>query len=135
MTGRVEFRVRYAETDQMGVVYHSEYLVWCEVGRTELIRELGLPYAKLEASGLFLAVTEAELRYHKAARYDDLVRVETRLTEVQSRAIRFDYVVLHAGTGTKLLTAYTRLVSMDREGRPCPMPPELRGLLTRGLSK
>ena len=82
-----EFRVRYSETDQMGVVYHAEYLVWCEVGRTDFIRALGLPYSELERQGTALAVAEANIRYHAPARYDDLVRVETRLVDVRSRAI------------------------------------------------
>ena len=73
----VELRARYAETDQMGIVYHSHYLVWCEVGRTDYIRRIGMPYAELEKQGMRLAVSDASLRFHAPARYDDLVRVET----------------------------------------------------------
>ena len=80
-----ELRVRYAETDQMGVVYHANYLIWCEIGRTDFIRQHGVSYAELEEQGVLLAVSEATLRLHAAARYDELVRVETTLAEVKSR--------------------------------------------------
>ena len=125
----VEFRVRYAETDQMGVVYHSNYLVWCEVGRTDFIRALGVTYAELERQGTSLAVAEATLRFHAPARYDDLVRVETTLSSVRSRAMTFDYVITDAATGRRLVTASTMLVSMDPTGRPVPLPAEVRSQL------
>ena len=124
-------RVRYAETDQMGVVYHSEYLVWCEVGRTEYIRALGLPYAEMERRGALLAVADASLRYHGSARYDDLIRVETTLADVKSRAITFDYLIRHVQSGARLVTARTMLVSLDRDGRPAPIPADVRELLER----
>ena len=122
----VEFRVRYAETDQMGVVYHAEYLVWCEVGRTEFIRTHLRSYAKLEEEGLMLAVADASLRYHGGARYDELIRVETRLAEVRSRSLRFEYLVRRAETGEKLVTAATTLVAVDRSGRSMVIPTEVR---------
>jgi acyl-CoA thioester hydrolase len=78
-----EFRVRYSETDQMGVVYHTNYLIWCEIGRTDFIRTSGSTYADLERQGVLLAVSEASIRYHAAARYDDLIRVQTRLAAVR----------------------------------------------------
>lgn len=124
-----EFRVRYSETDQMGVVYHAEYLVWCEVGRTEFIRARGMPYAEMERRGAMLAVADASLRFHASARYDDLIRVETTLSAVKSRAITFDYVIRNAESGAKLVTARTLLVSLDRDGRPVPLPPEIRAVL------
>ena len=129
-----EFRVRYSETDQMGVVYHAEYLVWCEVGRTDFIRALGLPYAELERRGTALAVAEATIRYHAPARYDDLVRVETRLVDVRSRAIAFEYLIRHGDSGARLASARTLLVSLDPAGRPVPIPPDVRALMARGTS-
>jgi len=125
----VEFRVRYAETDRMGVVYHAEYLVWCEVGRTEFIRDRWRSYADLEATGVMLAVAEATVRYHAGARYDDLVRVETRLTELRSRMLRFGYEVRRAATGERLVSATTTLVAVDGAGRTVTLPPELRAAL------
>jgi len=130
-----EFRVRYSETDQMGVVYHAEYLVWCEVGRTDLIRGLGLPYSELERRGTALAVAEASIRYHAPARYDDRVRVETRLVEVRSRAITFEYLIRNGDTGVRLATARTVLVSLDPAGKPVPMPADVRALMERACSK
>ncbi|MEO7964370.1 MAG: thioesterase family protein [Gemmatimonadaceae bacterium] len=125
----VEFRVRYAETDQMRVVYHAEYLVWCEIGRTEFIRDAGLPYSEMEKRGVLLAVADAHLRYHASAKYDDLIRVETFLTVVRSRAITFDYVISHAESGVKLVSARTMLISLDRDARPTPLPTDIRTLL------
>ena len=129
-----ELRVRYSETDQMGVVYHAEDLVWCEVGRTDFIRAQGLPYAELERRGTVLAVAEATIRYHAPARYDDLIRIETRLSEVRSRAITFDYLIRNGQTGARLATARTLLVSLDPSGKPAPLPPEVRALMERSVS-
>lgn len=123
----LELRVRYAESDQMGVVYHANYLVWCEMGRTELIRQLaGMSYADVERAGVALAVSEANIRYHGSARYDDRVRVRTTLAEVRSRSVTFDYLITDAETGARLVSARTVLVSIDSSGRPVVMPPELR---------
>ncbi len=122
----VELRVRYGETDQMGVVYHAEYLVWCEMGRTEFIRALGLPYAEMERRGTMLAVVDASLRYHAPARYDDRIRVETTLKSAGSRAITFDYAIFNAETGVKLVTARTMLVALDGQGRAAIIPPDIR---------
>jgi acyl-CoA thioester hydrolase len=124
----IEFRVRYAETDQMGVVYHTNYLVWCEVGRTDFIRTRGMSYADMERSGVGLAVSELSARFHAAARYDEMIRVRTTLAEVRSRSITFDYVITKAETGDRLVTARTALVSIDSSGRLTTMPAEVRAL-------
>ena len=121
-----EFRVRYSETDQMGVVYHTNYLVWCEIGRTDFIRGSGSTYADLERRGVLLAVSEASIRYHAPARYDDLIRVQTTLASVRSRAMTFDYLVTNGETGERLASARTVLVSLDRAGRPAAMPEDFR---------
>jgi acyl-CoA thioester hydrolase len=124
-----EFRVRYAETDRMGVVYHANYLVWCEIGRTDLIRAKGMSYAQMEADGVMLAVADASIRYHAPARYDDPVRVETTISEVRSRTVTFEYLITHAETRERLVSARTTLVSMEPGGRTIAMPPEIRRLL------
>jgi acyl-CoA thioester hydrolase len=124
----IEFRVRYAETDQMGVVYHANYLVWCEMGRTDFIRRLGMSYAELERSGVSLAVSELSARFHAAARYDDLIRVHTILADARSRMIVFDYVVSNAVTDQRLVSARTTLVSIDRSGKPIALPAAVRQL-------
>jgi acyl-CoA thioester hydrolase len=123
----LDVRVRYAETDQMGVVYHTNYLVWCEIGRTELLRAVtGMSYARLEEQGTVLAVAELSIRYHGAARYDNLIRVETTLTESRSRSITFEYRILNAETGERLASARTVLISLDPQGRPVKLPDALR---------
>lgn len=119
----------------MGVVYHTNYLVWCEIGRTELIRALtGASYADLEGRGVGLAVSELSIRYHGAARYDNRIRVRTVLADARSRAVTFDYVISNADTHEKLASARTVLVSLDRQGKPVMMPADLRARLTEALS-
>lgn len=124
----IEFRVRYAETDQMGVVYHTNYLVWCEMGRTDFIRKRGMSYADIERSGTLLAVADLSARFHGAARYEELVRVRTTLADLQSRFIVFDYLITNAESNERLVTARTSLVSVDASGRPRKLPPEIRDL-------
>jgi acyl-CoA thioester hydrolase len=130
----VEFRVRYAETDQMQVVYHSNYLIWCEVGRTEFIRALGTPYAELERQNVSLAVVEANLRFLSAARYDNLIRVTTTIRDVRSRTLTFDYVITNAETGQRFVTASTKLVSLSRDSRLTTLPDSLRIILQNAAS-
>ena len=124
----IEFRVRYAETDQMGVVYHANYLIWCEIGRTDFIRGLGMSYAAMERAGVSLAVSELSARYHGAARYDDMIRVRTSVADVRSRMIAFEYLVSNAQTGQRLVTARTTLVPLDRAGKLIVLPTEVRRL-------
>jgi acyl-CoA thioester hydrolase len=125
----IEFRVRYAETDQMGVVYHAHYLVWCEIGRTDLIRQLGTSYASLEREGIGLAVIDASVRYHSGAKYDDMIRVRTHVSDVRSRTVTFDYRIEDATTGTRLASASTTLASINREGKLVALPAEMRKLM------
>lgn len=126
----IDLRVRYAETDQMGVVYHANYFVWCELGRTSYIRDLGRTYAELEAEGVLLAVADASARFHAGARYDERVRVATTLAAVRSRMVAFDYVITAPERGdARLVTAHTTLVSIDRAGRPAQLPAAFRDRL------
>ena len=125
----IDLRVRYAETDQMGVVYHSHYLIWCEIGRTEAIRQRGVTYAELEKRGVRLAVSDLSIRYHAPARYDNLVRVDTRLAESRSRTVTFEYSIANVDTGQRLVTARTVLVSLDAAGRAIALPADVRRLL------
>jgi acyl-CoA thioester hydrolase len=122
-----EIRVRYAETDQMGVVYHTHYLVWCEVGRTDYIREWAMPYARLEQEGCVLAVAEVNIRYLAAARYDDLVYVTTWIERVQSRAITFGYSLASERdcTQQRIATATIKLIALDGAGAPRTLPDHL----------
>ena len=129
-----DLRVRYAETDQMGVVYHANYLVWCEIGRTDLIRALGKPYAVFEQEGVRLAVSEATMRFKAAARYDDAIRVYTTLTDVRSRSVTFAYRIMHVDRAVTLVTATTALIALDLAGRPLSMPPEMRTMLSAAVT-
>lgn len=139
MESRSEIRVRYAESDQMGVAYHANYLVWCEVGRTDLIRQLGMSYAEMERRGVMLAVADVQLRYHASARYDDVVRIVTRLTGVRSRMVTFAYELFKVpddgSEGERLASASTTLVSLDREGKPAALPAQMREWLAAALER
>ena len=131
----VEFRARYSETDQMGIIYHANYLPWCEIGRTELIRRLWRPYADLEAEGVLLAVTEVNLRYHASAKYDDLIRVVTSLVQVRSRGVGFEYRIQRVeddGSTTRLASARTDLIAIDRGGTPVRIPPHVLDAFRNG---
>lgn len=111
----VEHRVNYSETDQMGFVYHANYLVWLDMARTEHLRGTGVTYKDMEERGVFLAVTEARIRYRQAARYDDLVRIRCWVRDLASRRVVFGYAVERAGTGDLLATAETALIALDRQ--------------------
>jgi acyl-CoA thioester hydrolase len=113
-------RVRYAETDQMGVVYHANYLIWMEVARTGLCSALGFRYREMEADGVLLAVTEAHCRYLSAAKYDDEVSVTAILTEANRRFVAFDYEI--ACEGRKVATGQTRHIFLSPELRPVRLP-------------
>ncbi len=93
MIGSVNLRVRYQETDQMGVVYNANYLVWFEIGRTELCRSLGISYAQMEAMGVFLPVVESYCRYRGSAKYDDLITVNTSIAKLTPVRIEFQYQI------------------------------------------
>lgn len=133
----VDVRVRYAETDQMGVVYHANYLVWCEVARTDLIRRLFLPYSELERRGVLLAVADLSMRYHSPARYEDLVRTEVWLEEVRSRTVTFGYEISRVeeegSSLTRLATARTRLIVLGSDSKPRTLPADLRKALEEAI--
>lgn len=117
---RAHVVVRYAETDMMGVVYHGNYLPWFEVGRTTLLKEMGLSYREMEQQGYRLPVLEVMAKYHRPALYDDTLTIVTRLHELPVLRIRLDYEVRR---GEELLaTGQTVHVFIDREGRPVRPP-------------
>jgi acyl-CoA thioester hydrolase len=128
-TTATEIRVRYAETDQMQVVYHTNYLIWCEVGRTDFMRQHGMSYSDMEKGGVALTVIDYSVRLHASARYDDLVRIATTLTDVRSRQVTFEYLLTNAQSGDRLATARTALISISPEGRPIAMPLDIRSRL------
>ncbi len=118
----IELRVNYSETDQMGVVYHANYLVWFDRARTEHLRVTGYTYRAMEEAGVFLAVTEARLRFRRPALYDDLVRVRCWVRDLASRRVTFGYAVERAATGELLATGETSLIALDRQRNPTRIP-------------
>jgi len=124
-------RVRYAETDAMGIVYHTNYIVWFEVGRGEYMRQRGGDYAQWEAQSHYLPVIEVQARYLAPARYGDLVTVRTRVEEVRSRQVTFAYEVVMAETGQLLATGRTKHVCVDEEGTIRTIPQAMREMLRR----
>ena len=125
-------RVRYAETDQMGVVYHSNYLIWFEVGRVELMRALGFDYKSWETEDdCHIVVAEAHCRYEKPARYDEVLRVRTRIAEWRNRIVKFSYEIFLDEDSSLLATGYTTHVICGSNGRPKSLPPKYRDVLLR----
>lgn len=123
-------RVRYAETDAMGIAHHASYIVWLEWGRTELLRAYGMPYRELEARGTLIVLSDLHVRYLAAARYDDEMRIHTQIGELRSRQISFDYRITLAETETTLVQARTTHVALDQVTRkPMRFPTDLLALL------
>lgn len=127
-------RVRYAETDQMGVVYHANYLVWFEVGRVEFIRQIGLDYRSMEHDeGALIAVIEAKARYKAPARYDDELLVRTRLAGVRGSVVRFSYEILRASDHAILAEGETVHMVVGRDMRRRRMPERYAALFAQVL--
>jgi acyl-CoA thioester hydrolase len=128
-------RVRYAETDAMGIVYHTNYLIWFEVGRGEYMRQKGDGYADLEAQGFYLPVSEIDARFIAPARYGDLVTIRTWVEELRSRSLTLAYEAVMQETGQVLVTGHTRHICMDGEGRVRVIPKGMRELLGKGTEE
>jgi acyl-CoA thioester hydrolase len=127
------FRVRYAETDQMGVVYYANYLVWMEIGRVELVRSRGFDYKNLEQTeGLYLAVMEANCRYIHPARYDQEIVVQTEVAKSNARVIEFAYQIRSADPDRLLAQGSTRHIWLNREWRPARLPERYHAVLRLG---
>jgi acyl-CoA thioester hydrolase len=117
-------RVRYAETDQMGVVYHSNYLIWFEVGRVEFIRQLGLNYKQMEEEGCGIAVVDVHARFKAPARYDDELIIETRLLAARGAVVKFGYRILRVGDGALLCEGETMHVCVGKDMKKMCLPPK-----------
>ncbi len=115
MKSTIQFRVRYQESDQMGFVHHSVYLVWFEAGRTEWMRERGISYRTCEENGWLLPVIESGCRHLSPARYDDLISVETVFVPEKSASFQFEYIVKEASSGKILTQGFTRHVCIGRD--------------------
>ncbi len=113
----VELRVTYADTDAMGVVYHTNYIKWFEVGRTEYMRDLGVVYSELEKEGYYLPVTEVYCHYLSPARYDECIQVVTTINFFRRASVRFDYEIYDANGAVMLAEGYTAHAFINREGK------------------
>src|SRR5918994_5875422 len=113
LSNLTSYRVIYGDTDQMGVVYYANYLRWFEKGRSEFLRQIGLPYARIEQQGFNFPVVEVTCRYAQSARYDDVIRIETALTELGRAALSFTYRIVREPDGCILATGATRHASID----------------------
>jgi acyl-CoA thioester hydrolase len=127
----LQLRVRYSETDQMGTFYNSRPLEWFECGRTELFRELGLPYADLERRGLFLPLVEAHVEYLGRARYDDPLEMTSRLSWPSRARLRSDVEILHADTRQPIVRGYTIHAFTDPQGHATRPPAWFKEALAR----
>lgn len=131
-THELRLRVRYSETDQMGIVHHSSYLVYLEEGRTALMRELGFPYEEVERRGLGMAVRQVDLRYRVAARYGDIVVVHTWVERFRGASILYRYEVRREGDQELLATGSAEVACLTLSGfRPTPLPDDIRESLER----
>ena len=126
-TSRTTTRVRYPETDRMGVAHHTHYFTWFELGRTELMREAGCPYGGLEEDeGVFFPVIEAGAIYKASARYDEVVDIETRLVAAEGVRVRFEYAITRPGEGALLATGFTVHAACGKDGKPIRLSDGLR---------
>ena len=121
-------RVRYAETDKMGVVYYANYFVWFEVGRTDLLRSAGWSYREMELEGFALPVIDAHCTYRESAKYDDDIEIRTIGELLSPVRLQFNYEVVRVADEAPLASGLTVHASLDRTGRPCRLPEQVRGL-------
>lgn len=131
-----EVRVRYAETDQMGVVYHANYLVWFEIGRVELIRAMGIEYKRMEAEeDCHIVVIDAHCRYLRSAKYDDVLKIRTRIHESHNRTVKFTYEVIRKSDEEILAKGTTTHVICGSNGRPKLLPQKYRELFQTAVAQ
>ena len=123
-----KIRVRYKDTDRMGVVYYGNYLTYFEVGRSEYMRDMGFPYSKLETSGYHFVVTEVAAKYHANVSYDSLVTVRTMISEIKRVRLRFDYEVVGENGGL-LVSGYTVHGCLNSHQKPTRIPAELKKVI------
>ena len=132
---QTKIRVRYKDTDRMGVVYYGNYLTYFEVGRAELMRELGFPYSGLEAEGFSLVVTEAAAKYHANVGYDSLITVKTAIVEIKGVRIRFEYRIL-SEENNLLVNGHTVHACINSNQKPIRIPAKMRRIIEeKGLEK
>lgn len=133
ITSTAKVRVRFAETDAMGVVYHANYLPWCEVARLELIGSIGLSYRKMNEDGFHLPVVEAHLNYKRPAKFDDIVEIKASIKTKPSVKVKVEYEIY--ANGVLLVSGYTMHVFVNREGLPVRPPKEVLATLLKAFGQ
>jgi len=126
------YRVIYGDTDQMGVAYYANYLRWFEMGRTEFLRRTDMPYTSVEKMGFRFPVIEVSCRYHKPARFDDLITIATTLTSLGRASLTFSYRIYQQENDALLATGWTKHACVDREGQAIRIPESLESILRKG---
>jgi len=126
---QTNYRVIYADTDNMGIVYHANYLKWFEVGRTEMFRAYGLTYKAIESRGFYLPVAEAYCKYLSSAEYDDVITIETSVDTSMRAGMKFDYRIFRAEDGENLVNGFTKHAFVNTEGRIVRPPNFIKDLL------
>jgi len=129
-----DIRIRYKDTDRMGVVYYGNYLTFFEIGRSEYMRELGFPYSRLESEGYSLVVTEASVKYHANVGYDSLIRVKTAITELRKVRLRFDYEVI-SENNIRLVSGHTIHACLNSNQKLVKIPPEMIRIMEERVIK
>ena len=129
-----EIRVRYKDTDRMGVVYYGNYLTFFEVGRAELMRALGFPYSTFETEGYSLVVTEAKAKYHGNVGYDSIVTIRTRIGDIRPVRVRFDYEIVNEHRQS-LVTGHTVHACVNSASKPMKIPSNLREIIEKNIGK
>ena len=125
----MDFRVSYADTDRMGVVYYANYLVLFERGRTEFMRELGVRYRDLEEKNVYLPVMDVQVKYLAPAQYDDLIKIRTWISDLGRASMTFSYELLNGENGKKMAQGHTKHPFVNRSWKPIPVPPEVKTVL------
>ena len=128
------YRVIYGDTDQMGVVYYANYLRWFEIGRTDLLRQIGVPYTAIEKKGLRFPVIEVSCRYYRPSRYDDVIAVETTLTALGRATLVFSYRLWRKEDGELIASGSTKHACVDEKGEVTKIPADLQATLKAAVS-
>lgn len=128
----IKTRVRYQETDQMGIVYYGNFFTYFEMGRTEYLRNLGLPYSELEKEHIYFPVTEAHCRFRSPAHYDDILIIQTWISELKHATVEFNHKVIREGDNKLIVEGFSRLACLNANRKPIPMPEKLKRLLQEG---
>jgi acyl-CoA thioester hydrolase len=125
----IKTRVRYQETDQMGIVYYGNFFTYFEMGRTEYLRNLGLPYSELEKEHIYFPVIETHCRFRSPAHYDDVLIVQTWISELGHASVEFSHKVIREGNDTLIAEGFSKLACVNATRRPIPIPEKLKMLL------